>query len=74
VSDCCLTPNSAIFQLDHGENKLIVNEMMKRSAVIVADTNPNSYHYKMTAMVFTIIYCPSEFSNMLALRKMTQVK
>jgi hypothetical protein len=25
--------NSAIFQLDHGENKLIFNEMMMRSAL-----------------------------------------
>jgi hypothetical protein len=54
----------AIFQLDLVSNK---------SHLITPDTNPNSYHYKMTAMVFTIIYCPSEFSNMLALRKMTQV-
>jgi hypothetical protein len=29
VSDCCLAP---IFQLYHGENKLIFNEMMMRSA------------------------------------------
>jgi hypothetical protein len=33
VSDCCLTPNAAIFQLYHGENRLIVNEMMIRSAL-----------------------------------------
>jgi hypothetical protein len=31
ASDCCLTPNSAIFQLYHGENKLIFNDMMMRS-------------------------------------------
>jgi hypothetical protein len=31
VSDCCLTP-LRIFQLYHGENKLIFNEMMMRSA------------------------------------------
>jgi len=28
-----LNPNSAIFQLYHGENKLIFNEMMMRSAL-----------------------------------------
>jgi len=28
-----LNANSAIFQLNHGENKLIFNEMMVRSAV-----------------------------------------
>ena len=32
VSDCCLTPNSAICQLYHGENKLIFNEMVMRPA------------------------------------------
>jgi hypothetical protein len=31
-SDCCLTPTQHFFQLYHGENKLIFNEMMKRSA------------------------------------------
>jgi hypothetical protein len=31
--DCCLTCNTAIFQLYHGENKLIFNEMMVRSAL-----------------------------------------
>jgi hypothetical protein len=31
VSDCCLTP--VIFQIYHGENKLIFNEMMMRSAL-----------------------------------------
>jgi len=33
VSDCCLTPNSAIFQLYHGENKIIFNKMIMRSAL-----------------------------------------
>jgi hypothetical protein len=33
VSDCCLTPNSAIVQLCHGENKLIFNEMLMMSAL-----------------------------------------
>ena len=28
VSDCCLMPTQQIFQLYHGENKLIFNEMM----------------------------------------------
>ena len=29
VSDCCFNANSAIFQLYHGENKLIFNEMVR---------------------------------------------
>jgi len=33
VNDCCLTLKSAIFQLYHGEHKLIWNEMMMRSAL-----------------------------------------
>ena len=33
VSDCCLTPTQQFFQLYHVENKLIVNEMMMRSAL-----------------------------------------
>ena len=32
VSDCCLAPIQKKFQLYHGENKLIFNEMMMRSA------------------------------------------
>ena len=32
VSDCCLMPNSAIFQLYDGENKFIFNKMMMRFA------------------------------------------
>ena len=31
VSDCCLTPIQQFFQLYHGENKLICNEMMMKS-------------------------------------------
>jgi len=39
VSDCLLfNTNSAIFQLYHGENKIIFNEMMKRSALYQANT------------------------------------
>ena len=30
VSDYCFTPTKQIFQLYHGENKLIFNEMMMR--------------------------------------------
>jgi len=30
--------NSAIFQLYHGENKLICNEMMMRSALLLTNT------------------------------------
>ena len=33
VSDRCLTPIKQFFQLYHGENKLIFNEMMMRSAL-----------------------------------------
>ena len=33
VSDCCLTPIQQFFQLYHGENKLIFNETMMRSAL-----------------------------------------
>jgi hypothetical protein len=34
VSECLLfNANSAIFQLHYGENKLIINEMMMRSAL-----------------------------------------
>jgi hypothetical protein len=33
VSDCCLTLTQAIFQLYHGENKLMLNEIMMRSAL-----------------------------------------
>jgi hypothetical protein len=33
VNNCCLTPNSAIFQQYHGETNLIFNEMMMRSAL-----------------------------------------
>jgi len=33
VSDCCLIPTKQIFQLYHGENKLIFNEMMMRSVL-----------------------------------------
>jgi len=33
VSDCCLMPTQANFQLYHGENKLIINERMMRSAL-----------------------------------------
>jgi hypothetical protein len=33
VSDCCLMPTLQFFQLFYGENKLIFNEMMMRSAV-----------------------------------------
>ena len=32
VSDCCLAPIQKKIQLYHGENKLIFNEMMMRSA------------------------------------------
>ena len=34
VSDCCLTPT----QLYHGENKLIFNEMMMKSALYYTNT------------------------------------
>jgi hypothetical protein len=33
VSDCCLAPTQQFFQLYHGENKPIFNEMMMRSAL-----------------------------------------
>jgi len=33
VSECCLTPTQAIFQLYHGDNKLIFNEMMMKSTL-----------------------------------------
>jgi hypothetical protein len=33
VSDWCLKTNSAIVQLYHGKNKLILNEMMMGSAL-----------------------------------------
>jgi hypothetical protein len=33
VSDCCLMHTQQFFQLHHGENKLIFNEMMMRSAL-----------------------------------------
>jgi hypothetical protein len=33
VSDCCFNATSAIFQLYHGENKLIFNEMMMMSTL-----------------------------------------
>ena len=35
MSDCCLTP---IFQLYHGENKSIFNEMMMRSTFYLINT------------------------------------
>jgi hypothetical protein len=33
ASDCCFNATSAIFQLYHGENKLIFNEMMMMSTL-----------------------------------------
>jgi hypothetical protein len=38
ASDMQLNANPAIFQLYHGENKLIVNEMMTRSALYYTNT------------------------------------
>ena len=38
MSDCCLTPSQQFFQLYHGENKLIFNEMMMiRSALFLTN-------------------------------------
>jgi len=34
----CLNTNFSIFQLYHGENKLIFNEMMMRSALYLTNT------------------------------------
>ena len=28
VSDCCLTPSEQFFQLEHGKNKMHINEIM----------------------------------------------
>jgi hypothetical protein len=33
IGICCFNANSALFQLYHGENMLIFNEMMMRSAL-----------------------------------------
>ena len=38
VSDCCLASTQQFFQLYHGENKLIFNEMMMRSALFQTNT------------------------------------
>jgi hypothetical protein len=38
MSDCCLTPNQQFFQLYYGENKLMFNEMVMKSALYYTNT------------------------------------
>ena len=49
VSDCCFSANSAIFQLYHGEKKLIFNEMMMRSTLYYTITLTGSWIFIVLA-------------------------
>ena len=49
VSDCCFSANSTIFQLYHGEKKLIFNEMMMRSTLYYTITLTGSWIFIVLA-------------------------